>query len=389
MPMREAESLSDRVRARLAEIDQAGLHRTLTAPAGIDLSSNDYLGLASHPRIVERMAVAVQREGCGSTGSRLLRGHREAFARVEERFAAFKSTERSLYFSSGYLASLGVLGTFLETGDVVFSDELNHASLIDGMRLGRAERVIFPHRDVTALASLLRNHREPGQKFIVTESLFSMDGDIAPLAAYADLGREHGAALIVDEAHAVGIYGAKGTGLVEACGIAGDVFLSINTAGKALGVSGAFVAGPAWAVEYLVQRARPFIFSTAPPPAVADALDASLDVLALEPERRGRLLQLAHELRRSLTEAGIEIAAGESQIIPIVLGSNNRAVAAADVLHHAGFDVRAIRPPTVAPGTARLRVSVNINLSEGSLDRFVTVLASALSESVSCSAASS
>ena len=266
--------LEQHIRRQLTDIDTAGLRRTLRVPAGVDLSSNDYLGLASHPVLKERMAEAVRREGCGSTASRLLRGQRESFAAIEDRFAAFKGTAASLYFSSGYLANLGVLATFPEEGDIVFSDELNHASLIDGLRLSRARRVIFPHADVQALRE--RMEQEPAsRRFLVTESLFSMDGDEAPLAEYAKLCRASGAALIVDEAHAVGIYGPRGSGMIEEAGISEDVFLSINTAGKALGVGGAFVAGPAWAIDYLIQRARSFIFSTAPPPAMAAAQSSS------------------------------------------------------------------------------------------------------------------
>jgi len=361
--------LSVRLGARLSErlraIEAQGLRRTLRPPSGIDLCSNDYLGLAEHPHLKQRMADAVSAEGVGSTGSRLLRGERSGFARVEEKFASFKGAERSLYFSSGYLANLAVLTTFPEAGDVIFSDEWNHASLIDGARLSRARRVVFPHNDAKALEQLLREDTGEGQKFIVVESLFSMDGDQAPLAEYAALCRAAGAELIVDEAHAVGVYGECGRGL------AGDVFVSINTAGKALGVSGAFVAGPADAIEYLIQRARPFIFSTAPPPAVAAALEASLEVMADEPERRERLLARARYLRERL---GL---AGDSPIIPIIIGENERAVAIARELQAAGFDVRAIRPPTVPAGTARLRVTVNQGLSEELLDRFVGVLAAA------------
>src|SRR5579871_6996501 len=270
------EALASRLRERLAAIDEAGLRRTLRPPAGIDLCSNDYLGLAQHPLLKQQMADAVLAEGVGSTGSRLLRGERASFSCVEEKFAAFKGTERSLFFSSGYLANLAVLTAFAEPGDVIYSDERNHASLIDGIRLSRAERRIFPHNDANALARLLSGETAPGQKFVVTESLFSMDGDIAPLAEYAALCDSAGAALIVDEAHAVGIYGPRGSGLLEVTGA--SAFLSINTAGKALGVSGAFVAGPEWAIEYLIQCARPFVFSTATPPPVAAALEASLSV---------------------------------------------------------------------------------------------------------------
>jgi 8-amino-7-oxononanoate synthase len=361
LSVRLAARLSERLRA----IEAQGLRRTLRPPSGIDLCSNDYLGLAEHPHLKRRMADAVIAEGVGSTGSRLLRGERSGFARVEEKFARFKGAERSLYFSSGYLANLAVLTTFPEAGDVIFSDEWNHASLIDGARLSRARRVVFPHNDAKALEQLLREDTGEGQKFIVVESLFSMDGDQAPLAEYAALCRAAGAELIVDEAHAVGVYGECGRGL------AGDAFVSINTAGKALGVSGAFVAGPADAIEYLIQRARPFIFSTAPPPAVAAALEASLEVMADEPERRERLLARARYLRERL---GL---AGDSPIIPIIVGENERAVAVARELQEAGFDVRAIRPPTVPAGTARLRVTVNQGLSEELLDRFVGVLAAA------------
>ncbi len=359
------DAVASRLRERLAAIDKAGLRRTLRPPSGIDLCSNDYLGLANHPLLKQRMADAVLAEGAGSTGSRLLRGERTGFSCVEEKFARFKGTEKSLYFSSGYLANLAVLTTFAEAGDVIFSDERNHASLIDGARLSRARRVVFPHNDVAALGRMLREDIGEGQKFVVVESLFSMDGDQAPLENYTALCATAGAALIVDEAHAVGVYGAHGQGS------AGEVFLSINTAGKAMGVSGAFVAGSADVIESLIQRARPFIFSTAAPPAIAAALAASLEVIASEPERRERLLERARYLRGRL---GLE---GDSPIVPVVIGENDRAVAVALELQAAGFDVRAIRPPTVPPGTARLRVTVNQGLSEEVLDRFVTALEAA------------
>jgi 8-amino-7-oxononanoate synthase len=356
------DAVASRLRERLAAIDQAGLRRTLRPPSGIDLCSNDYLGLAKHPLLKQRMADAVMAEGVGSTGSRLLRGERAGFACVEDKFARFKGTERSLYFSSGYLANLAVLTTFAEAGDVIFSDERNHASLIDGARLSRARRVVFPHNDVAALERALREDIGDGQKFVVVESLFSMDGDTAPLAKYVALCGSVGAALIVDEAHAVGVYGEHGEGLAR------DVFLSINTAGKAMGVSGAFVAGSTDAIELLIQRARPFIFSTAPPPAVAAALAASLELIVSEPERRERLRGLAGYLRGRL---GLE---GDSPIIPVIIGENERALEVARDLQAAGFDVRAIRPPTVPAGTARLRVAVNEGLSEEVLERFVAAL---------------
>ena len=385
--MRSDNVLEQRLQTRLSRIEADGLLRSLRAPSGIDLSSNDYLGLSTHPLLKQRMMEAVMREGCGSTGSRLLRGERESFAAVERAFAAFKGTDRSLYFSSGYMANLAVLTTFPESEDVIYSDERNHASLIDGIRLSRARRVIFPHNNVDTLARLLQEDTSPGQRFLVTESLFSMDGDMAPLADYAVLCRSSGAALIVDEAHAVGIYGERGSGLTEAAGVGDDVFVSINTAGKALGVSGAFVGGSAQAVDYLIQLARPFIFSTAAPPPIAAALEATLTLLASEPRRREQLRHRARYLRERLSAAGINIPSGSSQIIPVVIGENAPAVAVSRELQEAGFDVRAIRPPTVPAGTARLRISVNVNLCEDTLDRFVAALASTMRKFAPCSLA--
>ena len=370
--------LERRVRRHLARLDTMGLRRQMRPPSGVDFSSNDYLGLSAHPLLKQRMAEAVSKEGCGSTGSRLLRGQRVAFADVESRFAAFKQTEAALFFGSGYAANLAVLSVFPESGDIVFSDELNHASLIDGLRLSRARRVIFPHCSAGALEQMLETEKGAGQKFLVTESLFSMDGDQAPLRDYAALCRATGTALIVDEAHAVGIYGARGSGLMEATGVDGDVFLSINTAGKAMGVGGAFVAGPLWAVDFLVQRARPFVFSTAPPPSMAAALDAALTVIAEEPQRRALLIERVCFLRRRLAEAGLDVSPEGSQIIPLMIGDNSRALAVAAALQAQGFDVRAIRPPTVPPGTARLRISVNVGADEATLSRFAAALSAAL-----------
>lgn len=373
--------LEERIAARLAAVDDRGLRRTLKAPTGVDLSSNDYLGLARDPRVTERLIAGVRVHGVGSTGSRLLRGERDATAQLEARFAAFKGTERSLYFSSGYLANLAVVATFAEPGDLVVSDALNHASLIDGIRLARAERAILPHVDAHALEAILAGHRGDGVVFVVTESLFSMDGDEAPLAEYADLCRRYGAALIVDEAHAVGVYGLRGSGLIEAAGAGEGVWLSVNTAGKALGVSGAFIAGPAAAIDYLVQRARPMLFSTAAPPALADAIEMSVCIVEQEPELRARLLARAAHFRARLAGLGVPAAPGRSQIVPVMVGDNRRAVAMAEALQSQGFDVRAVRPPTVPEGTARLRVSVNAGLTEPVLDACASAIAAAWTRS--------
>jgi 8-amino-7-oxononanoate synthase len=377
------DNLEQRVRARIASLRASGLERTLLPPIGVDFSSNDYLGLATHPAVKQAMADAVLRDGAGSTGSRLLRGERVAFADVERRFAAFKGAQRALYFSSGYLANLAVLTTLAEKGDVMFSDERNHASLIDACRLSRAKCAVFPHNDPAAIEPTADT-----TSFLVTESLFSMDGGVAPLRHYADICRRTGATLIVDEAHAVGVYGGRGSGLLEELGIDPNSCVSINTAGKALGVSGAFVAGPAWAIDYLIQRARPFIFSTAPPPSVAAALSASLDVIAAEPERRARLATRVNRLHEALETHGLVFPCARSHIVPVVIGDNDRALAAAGALQAEGFDVRAIRPPSVPPGTARLRISINAGLDDDTIDRFAAVLARVFREVVLASASS-
>ncbi len=389
-----ASGLAGRIDARLQSLRQAGLLRTLRPPSGVDLSSNDYLGLARDPRVVQALIAGAARDGCGSTGSRLLRGDREAFVATERRFAAFKGTERALYFSSGYLANLAVLTTLPEKGDVIFSDARNHASLIDAVRLSAADRIVFPHNDAPALGNALSTWRSEAsgrrgaQIFVVVESVFSMDGDRAPLSDYAALCCAHGATLVVDEAHAVGLLGVRGSGLIEEAGLDRDVCVSVNAAGKALGVAGAFVAGPAWAIEYLVQRARPFMFSTAPPPALAAAIDASLEIVAREPEQRRLVLDRAMNIRRALVAAGIPVRPDRSPIVPIVIGDNDRSTLVAETLNAQGFDIRAIRPPTVPSGTARLRLSVNASIGADVIERFVTALATALEAATSWHAVS-
>lgn len=365
-------SLDQRLALRLAAIEQAGETRRLRSPTGIDLASNDYLGLAQCADLRRSMSSAAMQAGAGSTGSRLLRGERDGFTSLEQRFAKWKGTARSLYFTSGYLANLGVLATIPEAGDVIFSDQFNHASLIDGMRMSKAGRAIFPHNDAASLERLLRETPCAGQRFVVVESLYSMEGDFAPLRELAELCERHDAALIVDEAHAVGIYGDTGSGWVEETGTTDRVFLSVNTAGKALGVAGAFAAGGETAIEYLLQRARTFIFSTAAPPPVAAAIASSLDVIEAQPERRKTLRELARWFRAELVRRlAFDIEPTDSPIVPIVIGDSEQAVEVAARLQQDGFDVRAIRPPTVPVGTARLRVSLHYGLERDTLERFL------------------
>lgn len=366
--------LVDRIIQNLEEIKAGGLKRELAPPKGIDLSSNDFLCLSKDQRIVNAFIKGLRRDGVGSTASRLLRGERDSFGKVEAKFAAWKNTEKSLYFATGYQANIGILQTFLENDDVVFSDELNHASLIDGMRLSKCRKIVFRHLDFDGLSRLLRATPCDGQKFLVTESLFSMDGDIAPLDKYAEICRETNTNLIVDEAHAVGIYGARGSGLIEEFGVENDIFLSVNTAGKALGVSGAFAAASEPAIDYLINKCRSFIFSTAPIPAVADALIRSISIAESGSELRERLLALSRFLRELLNENGISVPLDNSQIIPVMIGKSGKTVKIAGSLQAEGFDVRAIRPPTVAEGTSRLRIVLNAALTEDILERFVEKL---------------
>lgn len=372
--------LAERIRQQLKEIEAKGLTRKLSPPRGIDFSSNDFLCLANDSRIKNAFVYSARKDGIGSTASRLLRGDRDLFHEAEARFAHWKTTEGSLYFATGYQANVGILQTFLEPEDVVFSDELNHASLIDGIRLSKCKKVVFPHLDPEHLSKLLRETSCRGQKFLVTESLFSMDGDIAPLDKYAELCRETNTNLIVDEAHAVGIFGKRGSGLIEEFGIEQDVFLSVNTAGKALGVSGAFAAGDTETIEYLINRCRSFIFSTAPVPAAAAALIESIGIAETEDGRRKKLLETAGFFRRLLNDAGITVPNDNSQIVPIMIGGSERAVKIAESMQAKGFDVRAIRPPTVAEGTSRLRVSLNSGLTENVLREFVDALEISMSE---------
>lgn len=352
----------------LGALSEAGLLRRLRLPAGIDLVSNDYLGLAQHPQLVEAMRAALERVPAGSGGSRLLRGHHRAFDQIEGRLAQWSGSESSVLFGSGYAANIGLLQSVASPDDLVLSDERNHASLIDGIRLSGARKAVYPHNDLNALADALALPRR-GRAFVVTESVFSMEGDLAPLGEMAALAEASGALLIVDEAHATGLYGARGSGRVEELGLRDRVLATVHTGGKALGSGGAWVAGPRVLRELLINRARTLLFSTAPLPVLAAALDAGLDLVGQEPERRAEVHRKAARLRGELRASGATIG-GESAIVPLLVGANEAATAFSDELRAVGFDVRAVRPPTVPPGTARLRVSVRYPVSDADLTRF-------------------
>jgi 8-amino-7-oxononanoate synthase len=367
------QEFEDRFAATLSELQSAGLLRQMRLPQGIDLVSNDYLGLAGHPDLSRAMCAALEHLPAGSGGSRLLRGHHEMFDRIEERLARFSGSQSALLFGSGYAANIGLLQAIVAPDDVIFSDERNHASLIDGIRLTKAATRIFPHQDLDALDTALQHPRR-GRALVITESVFSMDGDCTALDEVCEIAERRGAAVIVDEAHATGLYGPVGSGRVEALGLRERVLATIHTGGKALGSGGAWIAGSRALRDVVVNRGRSFIFSTAPLPVLGAALEAGLRLVETEPERRAEVHRKSRLLRDALALSGVQ-AAGESPIVPIVVGSNEAALAVQAELTSAGFDVRAIRPPSVAPGTARLRVTVRYPISDEDLSRFASEVA--------------
>jgi 8-amino-7-oxononanoate synthase len=377
---RVATSTADtRLAAELELLESKSQLRRLEALRGIDLTSNDYLGLARDHRLKDAVIKALQDgEAAGATGSRLLSGNAHAWEQLEAEFAEYIGREAALFFNSGYAANTGLLGALLRPEDLVFSDSANHASIIDGIRLSKARKVIFPHLDLTFLEDRLRDAPPGCGKFVVIESVFSMEGDRAPLHDLAALACHHGAELIVDEAHATGVFGAMGRGLVNQIALPLRPIATVHTCGKALGSAGAFVACSKTLKGILVNRARPFLFSTALPPYFAAQLRTAIQIVRRGEHLRERLHSLADDLRARVKELGLNTGRSSSQIVPVILGSNERAVSVARHLNRAGFAVRAIRPPTVPPGTARLRLSVNVGLSFQDLDRFAQELEKAV-----------
>ncbi|MFL9870286.1 8-amino-7-oxononanoate synthase [Paraburkholderia megapolitana] len=367
-----------RRRRRIADTPCAA-HMTVDGREIVGFASNDYLGLAAHPQLVAALAEGAQRYGAGSGGSHLLGGHSRAHAQLEDDLAAFAGgfvdAPRALYFSTGYMANLATLTALAGRGTTLFSDALNHASLIDGARLSRAEVQIYPHADTDTLSALL-DASTAETKLIVTDSVFSMDGDVAPLARLLELAERHGAWLVVDDAHGFGVLGPQGRGAIAQAALRSPHLISIGTLGKAAGVSGAFVTAHATVVEWLVQRARPYIFTTASTPAVAHAMSASVRIIAgAEGDaRRAHLQQLIERTRAMLKTTPWLPVDSHTAVQPLIIGSNEAALAAADALDHAGLWVPAIRPPTVPVGTSRLRISLSAAHSNEDLDRLDAAL---------------
>jgi len=366
----------EELRKGLCALDARNLRRSLAEIHGVNLCSNDYLGLAEHPKLLEAAVNAVKHaRKVGGTGSRLLSGETEEWRSLEEEFAGFVGTEEALFFSSGYAANLGLLAALVGKDDVVYSDALNHASLIDGMRLSGARKVIYPHQDLEALEDLLQEEAgAPWRKVIITESVFSMDGDVAPLKEIARLADKYGAAIILDEAHSTGVMGPQGRGLAAEAGIVPQLLAAIHTCGKALGCAGAFVCGPAVLKEHLINHARTFIFSTAFPPYFARQISAALALAIGMDTERWELQERAESFRNALRAEGFDIAGSASQIVPVIFGQIDETLRAAEHLQQDGFAVRAIRPPSVPEGRARLRLSLTCRIAEDELDRLVESL---------------
>jgi len=362
--------MSDAVAQRLADLRRAGLHRRLRVidgPQGprvmldgaevLLLCSNNYLGLADHPRVRQAAAEAAERFGAGAGASRLISGTMSLHRKLERRLAEFEGTEAALLFGSGYLANTGTIAALAGPGDVVFSDELNHASIIDGCRLSRAETFVYRHCDTEHLAWGLERAKRRA-RLIISDSVFSMDGDVAPLAELQLLARRHGCMLVVDEAHGTGALGPGGRGAVAAAGLDGEIDVVVGTLGKALGSYGAYVCASAQIVELLVNTARPFIFSTAPAPPALGAALAALSLLVARPGLVEQLRRNGATLREALAARGLDTGASRTQIVPVIVGDPRRAVALCERTLEGRVFAQAIRPPTVPGGSSRLRLAV-------------------------------
>jgi 8-amino-7-oxononanoate synthase len=374
---------------QLAELRRKGLHRRLRVIEGpqgprvlldgaevLLLCSNNYLGLADHPRVRAAAGEFAERYGAGAGASRLISGSMSPHRTLENRLAAFKGSAASLLFGSGYLANSAIVSALAGRGDVVFSDELNHASIVDGCRLSRAETFIYRHRDTEHLEWGLQQAAGRA-RLIVTDGVFSMDGDVAPLAELAELAQRHRCLLAVDEAHGTGALGPGGRGAVAAAGLSAEVDVIVGTLGKALGSYGAYVCGSRELVELLVNTARPFIYSTAPPPPSVGAALAALELLASRPGMVEQLRRNAAVLREAIASQGLSANGSRTQIVPITVGDARRAMALCERTLEGGVFAQAIRPPTVPAGTSRLRLTVMASHRADDLRRAAQVIGSA------------
>lgn len=367
-----------------AAIEQVGLRRRLrtvmSAPTGtihldghdvVLLGSNNYLGLSMHPEVIAAAVEATQTFGTGASGSRLISGNSERYTTLESNLAKMKGTEAALVFSSGYAANTSVIPVLAGEGDLILSDALNHASIIDGCRLSRATKKIYQHCDPEHLRTLLSESTAFRRRLIVTDGVFSMDGDIAPLPHICDLAAQYDAMLLVDDAHGFGVLGKDGRGTVSHFGLEGKEIIQMGTLSKAVGALGGYIAGNRTLIELLINRARGFIFTTGLPPATLAAANAALDVIRSSPELRQNLLSHAKRLKTALIDLGYTLLPSETQILPLILGNPQRAISLAEALLTEGVFTPAIRPPAVPTGTSRLRLTVMATHTEAEIEQAI------------------
>lgn len=374
-------ALQERMRDRLSALEMRDQLRSLTpidaTPGILDLTTNDYLGLRDDAGFQQRCRSRAEHLPVGAGASRLLGGEHPVFAAVEKDFATFKNAPSALYFNSGYAANEAIFSALQQNDFCLFSDALNHASMIDGIRLSRwpKERfTIVPHLDLNALEKALSTS-EAACNVIAIESVFSMDGDVAPLRAYAELAARYRGVLVVDEAHALGVFGERGSGCLEEAGLTHDQIITVNPCGKGMAASGAFICGPNWLRDYLINTARPFIFSTAPSPWVAAALQESIHTVETMKTERRALREKGDALRAELKKCGFDMGASASPIIPVMIGKNSAAMRAAEIISLRGFKIKAVRPPTVPENTARLRLSLRASMTTDDLNRLAACFA--------------
>jgi 8-amino-7-oxononanoate synthase len=386
-------TLDDVLASELDKLGRAGLRRSLRSVRGragaqvivhgqpaADFSSNDYLGLASEPRVAAAAIAALGDDATGAAAARLISGNHPAHEMLERDIARFKQTDAALLFGSGYLANTSVIPALAGPRDAIYTDALNHASLIDGCRLSRAEVRVMPHLDAVAFGAALDADRGRfRRRLIVVDGVFSMDGDLAPLGALTELARDYGAWMYVDDAHGTGVLGQHGRGTAEHFGVEGSVEIMMGTLGKALGVAGAYVAGSRPLIDYLTNRARGFVFTTGTPPALAAAAAAALRIARAEPDRRGRLRTVARRLREGLAALGRECPGlPDGHIIPVSIGEAGETIRVGAALAARGFLVGAVRPPTVPLGTSRLRITASAAHTDTQIDGLLDALAATL-----------
>jgi 8-amino-7-oxononanoate synthase len=376
------------LQTELENLRDKGLYRSLRRVAGdqgstlfidgrevINFSSNNYLGFANHPALRTAAKNAIDRYGCGSGASRLISGNMTLHEELEDKIAELKGTEAALVFNSGFQANTGVIPVLVGEGDVILSDALNHASIIDGCRLSRSKVVVYGHCNMDQLERALKQRPIGGRKLIVTESLFSMDGDEAPLADIVSLAEKYGAIIMVDEAHATGVYEPNGAGLVARLGLGDRVPIQMGTLGKALGGFGAYVAGTRSLCELLINRCRSFIFTTSLPPAVMAMGIAAIDLVKKEPERRQKLRDSCEQLRAGLNALGFTLGNSQSQILPLMVGDATQCMQLSESLLENGVFAQGIRPPTVPAGTSRLRITLMATHTREQIEQALKIFA--------------